>query len=1066
MMIMSQPFIRVWALSLLAVLHCGCLRSHYRMDADQEVYCLIGEKTNHKHWALSDYSIDIDPRSRMYDPNNPDCPPVPTDDPYSHALMHWVDCKNGFPDWHINGSTAYSENPSWLDFLETDENGVLVLDSAGSFQLARLHTPDYQAQFETLYLSALDVSAQRFQFDSQFFGGYSTGYRTAGALAGGPSSQLDATTRGIQGRRFFTTGANLVVNFANAIVWEFSGPNTNSISSTLDFTLIQPLLRNAGRDVVMEGLTQSERTLLGNVRQIERYRRGFFLDIVYGVGAQAGPSRGGGFFNSVGTGTAGNASGFLGLLQSLQRIRNQETNVSSLESSLAQLEAFYDAGRVDFTQVENIRQSLFQSNTQLLRARRTFNDSMDRYKADLGIPPQVPIRLDDPMLDQFRLIDPEINQLQNQITQLQYETGPLLIAIRELIQTKTPWNDDYVKSLQRLSVAVEKNEQLRAIIIETYVANSVEAIEKFELTIPDRISAAKRILERKKRVELLPVTSSEAPLLSSVNDSLFDTENLNQLPTRLTELLNEIVGRLNQNGTTASTALESIKRLVESGDILEQEALEKVIRAEVLSVVPSLFTNLSADVIEVSLIQASARAEAITLIPIEIPATVALEIARVSRRDWMNARASLVDSWRQIEIVANDLESQLDIVFSGDLGTVGANGLDFRAETGTLRGRLEFDAPITRLLERNGYRQVLINYQQSRRRYYQIEDSIAAQLRSLIRQVDESRINFELQRNGLRVAVSRVQADRFELEKPPAAQVQATGPATLGPTTARNLIQSLEALQSTQDDFLNVWVNYEVQRALLDLNMGTMQVDETGMWIDPGALGLEYGYPKVDELPIQCRIPPNPSWLIPAGSDAIFSGQAVELMEPLPAGDGQMNTGDAPDTQPGGTAPAGGEPDGTAPDGTAPDGTGAAQPGEIGPAAADGQRLPGATNGGPIRPLPGADGTSLAPPNGAGRVPGDPTGLNTRQRAVHPSLLPVPQRPSKNQPMTVCNQIVPKLQPVGHEPSSPIQNAIYLTQTPADDNEWINQPRDNRAVPPSRLGGNPRTVFAPRNKGQ
>lgn len=845
------------------------------MDADQEAYCLIGEKANHPHWGLSDYSIDVDPRSRMYDPNNPDCPPIPTDDPYSHALMHWVDAKKGYPGWHSNGDTSYVENPSWLDFLELDENGVLVIDAEGSFQLAKLHSPDYQSQFETLYLNALDVTSQRFQFDSQWFAGYSTGFRSVGPLAGGPSNQLDGTTRGMQVRRAFSTGASAVVGFANALVWEFSGPNGQSVSSTIDFTIIQPLLRSAGRDVILEGLTQVERNLLGNVRQIERYRRGFFLDIVFGVGRQAGPSRGGGFFNTVGTGSTGGAGGYLGLLQNLQVIRNQETNIAALESSLAQLVAFRDAGRVEFIQVEQVRQQLFSSNAGLLRSRRGFNDSLDQYKANLGIPPQVPVKLDDPMLDRFQLIDPEINELQNLITELQNETGELLISLREMVREKKPWDDEYVRTISTIAAAVRRGEELRDLVLEKYAENTRDSIDNLVAAVPDRVSAAKRILARKAEIDKVQVTASEVPLLASVNDTLFNTAELDGIPTELTRLLEEIVARMEKNAAMAESILAGLVDLAESGGSMSAEELIKFTREEVGAKVPSLFTNLSANVIEMSLIQASARAEAITLSPIEITPEIALEIARVSRRDWMNARAALVDSWRQIEVVADDLESQLDIVFSGNVNNFGANGFDFRGDAGTLRARLEFDAPLTRLLERNGYRQVLITYQQARRKFYQIEDAIAAQTRATLRQVDQSKIEFELQRNALRIAVAQVQSARFQLEEPPTGV--SARPATLGPTTANNLIQALSSLRTAQDSFLGVWVNYEIQRAILDLNMGTMDVDDGGVWLDPGAIGLEYGYPNVADLPLQCRIPPNPSWLIPPGSDAIFSA--------MPAGD-------------------------------------------------------------------------------------------------------------------------------------------------------------------------------------
>jgi hypothetical protein len=120
----------------------------------------------------------------------------------------------------------------------------------------------------------------------------------------------------------------------------------------------------------------------------------------------------------------------------------------------------------------------------------------------------------------------------------------------------------------------------------------------------------------------------------------------------------------------------------------------------------------------------------------------------------------------------------------------------------------------------------------------------------------------------VQIAVTQVQSSRFALEAPAGAG----GQGALGVQTARNLINALSSLRDAQDNFLGVWVTYEVQRGILDLNMGTMQLDERGMWVDPGAIGLEYGYPNVDDLPIEFRIPPNPSWLFPDGGiDSMLS---------------------------------------------------------------------------------------------------------------------------------------------------------------------------------------------------
>ena len=103
----------------------GCHRSYYRRQADNEAYELIRQKGDHPHWALPNVSISPDPRSRMFDPTCPDCPPLPPDDPYAHELMHCVDHKRGYPGWHDNGETPYTENPAWPEYLEFSADGVM-----------------------------------------------------------------------------------------------------------------------------------------------------------------------------------------------------------------------------------------------------------------------------------------------------------------------------------------------------------------------------------------------------------------------------------------------------------------------------------------------------------------------------------------------------------------------------------------------------------------------------------------------------------------------------------------------------------------------------------------------------------------------------------------------------------------------------------------------------------------------------------------------------------------------------------------------------------------------------
>ncbi len=163
----------------------GCTRAYYRQQADAEVNCIIDNKSVAVGSAPGEFRIDVDPRSRMYDPNNPDCPPMPPDDPISHQLMNCVDCKPGSPCWKHMDTTPYADNPTWKDYLPRDDEGNVVLDLTGAVQLALLESPEYQEQLETLYLSGLDVTFERFRFDTQFFGGSSIFYTADGPIRSG-----------------------------------------------------------------------------------------------------------------------------------------------------------------------------------------------------------------------------------------------------------------------------------------------------------------------------------------------------------------------------------------------------------------------------------------------------------------------------------------------------------------------------------------------------------------------------------------------------------------------------------------------------------------------------------------------------------------------------------------------------------------------------------------------------------------------------------------------------------------------------------------------------------------
>jgi hypothetical protein len=286
-----------------------------------------------------------------------------------------------------------------------------------------------------------------------------------------------------------------------------------------------------------------------------------------------------------------------------------------------------------------------------------------------------------------------------------------------------------------------------------------------------------------------------------------------------------------------------VEQLLRDKTLMPEELFEQLVRrvfspeyecgkTRILTI--DVAEDISRELIELQLLQAVARVETIEMNEVDMQADWALDVARRYRRDWMNQRANLVDRWRRLQFQADQLQAGLDVFFNGSIQNVNDNVFSLRPNTGPLQVGVQFDAPITRLQERNAYRQSLLEYQQARRSYYNFEDAIAQGLRSQLRQLTSFQINFELNRLAVIEAARQVMLNTFiNQETQRLGTVRATG--------GRDDTQAIQDLLNAQNNFMLIFISYEVQRLQLDFSLGTMQLDNEGLWIDPGKIGPDYG---------------------------------------------------------------------------------------------------------------------------------------------------------------------------------------------------------------------------------
>jgi outer membrane protein TolC len=694
----AEDLMRVAVPFILLGLCGGCSRAYYRQAADRETYGAIAERAADPRWALPCPCITPPPQSRLYDPFDPDYPPMPPEDLAAHRYMNCVDGmkgynhalsvkavqrRKGYPQDQpsLPGDAAHTappiEAPHWRQYLCLGEDGTLPLTPQGAVELGVLHSREYRTFLEEVYFAALALTLERFEFDLHWFGRNSTTFTQFGS---GPTERNTLTTDTNAGfSRAFSTGGQLLVDFANSFVFEFSGTNHSTVSSNILITLVQPLLRRAGREIRLEQLTQAERAVLYSVRDFARFQKEFYVNITSGSG------------------------GFLSLLLQVQNIRDQEQNLRSLEQDLRLHQALFEIGTVSSVQVDQVFQSYQQGRLALLQTQTGFESALDAFKITLGLPPDLPVSLDNALLAPFQLNDPAVIQLQDEIEKSlaeyrKFDKAPPLAELRKALSRLKGYQDRALKLLEQVS-----NELGR---LETQPAGPAE----------DGGQTGRRHAASQ------------------------------QLANQLGELRKDLAA-FDQALAKATTALH------EGTQKESWQALQKLGRQQ-LNLVAQLFV-----------IQTQARVALIRLRPVSYEEHGAVEYALANRLDLMNQQARVVDAWRKITVAADGLESDFDIIFNADIATKpgGTNPVDFRASASSYRVGFQFNSPLNRLLERNVYRASLINYQRARRAYMALADQIRRAVRQDLRQLQTERLNFDIARQSLITAARQVEATRDRL---------------------------------------------------------------------------------------------------------------------------------------------------------------------------------------------------------------------------------------------------------------------------------------------------------------
>ncbi len=714
------------------------------------------------------------------------------------------------------------ESDRYLLALTSQQRGYRIrLHQA--VELGLLNSREFQDRREDLYLAALAVSLERFNFAAQAFFTEQVFRRSIGRELGGGELWDINTSAGITRR--LPTGAALLLELANQVVIDLGSNRPDIAVSNVSLSIIQPFLRGGGLAVNLEDLTSAERNLLYAMRSYARFRKIYYVSVAAGGGLTNNPYGLQGLSPNLGRGIGGNLTspsvGYFQLLQQQAQIANQRKNVAELERLLRLYRAFREGGQQSDLQVGQVEVSMLSSRANLLNGGggapglRQYLDQLDNFKLQLGLPMTVPLELDDAplrpirlQLQRFEAIYADLRQVEEQARQ--YDPAAPPAALRDRFRQLFT-QSALVKGTRFAATIEQRWDQWRRL-------NPEQLQERLGQLRQQRQQLLNRRAERQQQG--LPEPPEE-------------TERLQQLEAEIELGLFEVAVRL----------YESQPWLKEKGplrDSVQANAFREALNAfyqvilearqERQQLLQQQWPELPPVVIDgVDLLAA----------PLDEAYAVGMQTALSRRLDLMNARALVVDAWRRIAVQANSLQGVFDVRYDMVAQTPAGRSAPFAFAADRTRHQLTLRAelPLVRRAERNNYRAALISYQRQRRNLMAFEDNIANDIRAEIRQLRTLAELYRIQQRVVELGYSQVDNAQAVLLQPPDPQGRTDAGSAAALT--QQVLQTQSSLLAAQNQLYALWVSYLTVRLQLFLDLELMQLDDRGVWNDESDDGTD-----------------------------------------------------------------------------------------------------------------------------------------------------------------------------------------------------------------------------------
>lgn len=827
------------AATALLSMGTGCSRLHFRERADKDVAGLLTQKNVFADTKIENWHVYPDPKARHADPSCPDHPPFPPDDyaawllspnpqkpskkwgagrfegqEYLKQIEAW-DAENRAGDEpeapKVETSSASTAAVGGFAFAFNSDQKAYRIRMDQAVELALFNSREFQDRREDLYLSALPVTSERYSFAAQAFAAETVVRDNSGRQRADAGNRWSlATEAGLS--RLFPTGATLLFRFANQVVLDLTSSRPDIAVSNLSLTFLQPLLQGGGFAVTLESLTQSERTLLYAIRSYARFRKVFFVAIsgtgdytnnpygLQGLAVNLG--------RAIGNNLTAPVAGFQPVILRAANLENERKNLAALDQILKLYRNLKEGGVVSDLQVVRVELQYLQSQTRLLDSNRQYLDQLDNFKLQLGVPTNLPVELDDSPLKPMKNQVKRIETVYAELLQVQSEAGKY-DSSEQPARYRERW-----KTLLTESALVKGTDFAKKFSgrLAGLAAMSDDNLKK---TIDDALEVRRKLLderaERQKAGQPEPAESDAA--IGRVENAI-DFAQFERALRRFESQPWLKLPKDRQGGERASL----FRAALDFGTLVALAA-----RNERLDQIRENWPQLPPIVVE---------GEDLIRLSLDDASTKVAQVALTGRLDLMNARAQVVDSYRQIAVRANALQGVLDVRYDLNTGTPATDNEVFAFAGSRTRHALTFRAepPFVRRVERNNYRAALISYQRQRRTLMAFEDNIINDCRTDLRQLRSLAETYKVQQRSVELAYAQVDNARSTLLAPPDPTAREAAGSSAALT--EQLLQAQTQLLQAQNALYTLWINYLNTRMNLYLDLELLPLDSRGLWTD------------------------------------------------------------------------------------------------------------------------------------------------------------------------------------------------------------------------------------------